>query len=208
MYVPQRFQPSDPRLIESFIRENPFALVVASGTRAPAATHVPVVPVPHRTPGEPGGLEVCFHLARANPHCTLLAGGPCLIVFHGPHAYISPRHYDTTASVPTWNYVAVHVSGSAHTVAVDEEYGELMELTIAAIDPSYLSQFRSLPAEYRSRMQHSTVMFRMKAETVEASEKLSQNRTEEERRRIAEALRRAPDSSTRNIGERMARSLE
>ena len=50
-------------------------------------------------------------MARANSQWQSAAGRPVLAIFHGPHAYISPSWYESADVVPTWNYVAVHVSG-------------------------------------------------------------------------------------------------
>ena len=83
-----------------------------------------------------------------------------------------------------------------------------MELTISTIDPDYLPQWKTLPPEYRSRMRDQTVMFRMVAEWVEASKKLSQNKTHAERRRIADALLQDRSSPAREIGTLISRSID
>lgn len=33
------------------------------------------------------------------------------MIFHGPHAYVSPTDYLSSFNVPTWNYTAVSVDG-------------------------------------------------------------------------------------------------
>ena len=95
------------------MRANPFAILVSSADRGPFATHVPVV---IREYGE--RLVIRGHVAKANPHWKFLEdNSTCLIIFHGPHAYISPSNYETREAVPTWNYGAVHAYGSAETFA-------------------------------------------------------------------------------------------
>jgi transcriptional regulator len=61
---------------------------------------------------DPSGQRLQFHLARANPQVEALERrGRATVVFHGPHAYVSPRHY-AAPNVPTWNFAAVHVDGA------------------------------------------------------------------------------------------------
>src|SRR5687767_14740706 len=107
MYVPPIFEETRPDVLAALMRENPFATVVSAGGEAgPTATQVPVFF--DASAGGHGSLR--FHFARPNPHARLLAeGGPTLVMFHGPHAYVSPTWYRSGGpAVPTWNYAAVH----------------------------------------------------------------------------------------------------
>ena len=90
MYVPESFNPVSADWIPSFIRTNPFALLICSGDGSPLATHLPIISIPR--PGVANGLELYFHLARANPQSARIANERCLVVFHGAHAYIYRRN--------------------------------------------------------------------------------------------------------------------
>src|SRR5580692_11611886 len=81
-----------------------------------SATHLPLVV---KDEGEHGLIE--GHFAKANPHWRSLAGRETLVVFHGPHSYVSPTLYTEELSVPTWNYIAVHAYGTLSLV--EEESG-------------------------------------------------------------------------------------
>lgn len=61
------------------------------------------------------------HVARRNPQSDLFDGRKVDVVFHGPHAYISPQLNDND-DVPTWNYVNVHVTGTV--VRIDDDAGK------------------------------------------------------------------------------------
>src|SRR4051794_28060646 len=105
MYVPAVFAESRRDVLHAFMREHSFATVVTGAGAGLVASHVPVVLLADR--GEHGTLQ--FHLARPNPQGeALTAGAETLVMFHGPHAYVSPTWYETAERVPTWNYVAVH----------------------------------------------------------------------------------------------------
>lgn len=58
------------------------------------------------------------HVARRNPQAGLFDGRTVDVIFHGPHAYISPQLNDND-DVPTWNYVNVHVAGPAMRIEGD-----------------------------------------------------------------------------------------
>ena len=91
MYVPAAFEETRPEVLAALMRENPFAIVVSNGSESgPMASHVPV----YFDAGGGARGNLRFHLARPNPHAALLAhAGERLIVFHGPHAYVSPTWY-------------------------------------------------------------------------------------------------------------------
>ncbi len=86
MYIPEHFRIEDRATALAFMRANPFAILVSNTDDGPFATHVPVV---IRESGDQ--LTIRGHVAKANPHWRYLQNNPaCLMIFHGPHAYISP----------------------------------------------------------------------------------------------------------------------
>ncbi|HET8726247.1 MAG TPA: FMN-binding negative transcriptional regulator, partial [Alphaproteobacteria bacterium] len=110
MYTPPQFAEQDQARIAAFIRANDFGLLVSRSPAGLAASHLPFLF------DEPGG-RLFAHVARANDQWRDIgAAGPVLVVFSGPHGYVSPRWYETQPAVPTWNYEAVHVTGRARAV--------------------------------------------------------------------------------------------
>ena len=113
MYVPRHYSPDDTAVAHDLIRSNVFATLVTEVSGRLDATHVPVVLDGDR--GELGSLR--FHLARANPTSKALTDDrEVLMVFVGPHTYVSPDWYATDNLVPTWNYAVVHGYGMPRTL--------------------------------------------------------------------------------------------
>ncbi len=109
MYTPRDFAETRLDVIHEAIRSNPFATLVTAGADGLVATHLPVILDDAASPN--GTLRA--HVARANRQWHDF-DGEVLVIFSGPHAYISPSWYgDTQPSVPTWNYLAVHAYGAA-----------------------------------------------------------------------------------------------
>ena len=185
MYLPGGNRVEDPDFIRTFMREHPFALLVSVVDDEPFATPVPVTVC-----DSDDGLLVRGHLARANPQAEVLDGATALVVFDGPHAYISPRHYDATESVPTWNYVTVHATGNARTLPSEDvpAHEALLAELIAEHEPSYQQRWDAMAEGFRSRMLRGIVGFEVKVARLEGKAKLSQNKSAGERRRIAAAL--------------------
>ena len=173
------------------MRANPFAILVSNGEGGPFATHVPVV---LRESGD--HLTIRGHVAKANPHWRYLQKDPtCLMIFHGPHAYISPSNYDTREAVPTWNYAAVHIYGTAKTVVDPEQLLTMLHDLIPMFDALYEQQWESLNETYRQRMLGHIVGFEVAVTRIEAKLKLSQNRTRKEQQQVIDSLGAVPDTA-------------
>jgi transcriptional regulator len=205
VYIPNQYRMEDRGELVAFMRANPFALVVSGTGGAPLATHLPL------TIAEEGErVLIRGHFARANPQWRALDDGQTLVVFSGPHTYVSPAHYDRRESVPTWNYLAVHARGQARTVSCETDRGQLeslLEELIGANEPAYLEQWRDLGERYREGMLRGIVGFELAVESLEGKAKLSQNKSLDEQRRIARALADGERPEERALGEEMARRL-
>jgi len=199
MYIPEFNRQEDRSTALSFMRANPFAILVSNADGVPFATHVPVLIEEHADQ-----LVVRSHMARANPHWkSMKEGEESLIIFHGPHAYISPSLYEIRESVPTWNYAAVHVYGEPTLFSGEESLTETLNQMINTFESSYMAQWSEMSEEYRSRMMKHIVGFEIRAKRLEAKFKLSQNRTKGEQARIIESLSQNPDSNISGIAELM-----
>ena len=191
MYIPEHFRMEDRATAIAFMRANPFTILISATADGPFATHVPVV---IRESGEQ--LVIRGHVAKANPHWRHLEAHPqSLIIFHGPHAYISPANYNTREVVPTWNYGAVHVYGNARTFSADDELLGVLHELIPLFEAAYAGQWASLSEAYRTRMLSHIVGFEIAVTKIEAKFKLSQNRTRDEQQRIIDSLGGAPDTA-------------
>src|ERR687890_349960 len=108
MYIPEHFREGRIEVLHDFVRRYSFGTLVSQVEGEPFATHIPFLLDGGRGPN--GTLRA--HVARANPHWRGLRGDTtALVMFQGPHAYVSPSWYATPVAVPTWNYSAVHAYG-------------------------------------------------------------------------------------------------
>ncbi len=115
MYSPPAFRETRPEVLAQLVRTHPLGLLITAGPGGLMANPVPFL----IDDGDPPVLRA--HLSRANPQLAELAGGvPCLVVFQGPQAYVSPAWYatkqETGKVVPTWNYIIAQARGTAHVV--------------------------------------------------------------------------------------------
>ncbi len=200
MYIhPLNAWENQPEVLD-FIRKNAFATLYAQVDGKPWATHLPLF-----LEGTPEGKFVLHgHLAKANPQWKQLTQAEeVLVVFQGPHAYISSSWY-THENVPTWNYLAVHVYGKARLIEGEEllhhlktlvdqyETGRPNRVQVETMTPNYLDgQIRAL------------VGFEIEIKEVHASAKLSQNRDDENYERIVQQLEQSPLASDLEVAKEM-----
>jgi transcriptional regulator len=201
VYTPKFNQLSDRAILLEAMQRYSFAILFGGDgvNGAPTATHLPLIV---KDEGPHGVLE--GHFARANNHWQALAGREALVVFPGPHSYVSPTNYVEELSVPTWNYIAVHAYGKL-TLVEDEAGKEALVAGLIAIhEPRYAEQWRGLPEGYRRTMLAGITGFRIPIERIEGKFKLSQNRKEQERANV-HATQAAGSSDERELAEWMER---
>lgn len=204
MYIPRHFEVTDTAWCHALMRAQSFAVMItADDAGVPFATHLPILV--DETRGPLGTLR--GHVARANPHWRHLAAGrPTLVVFSGAHAYVSPAWYATHPAVPTWNYVAVHATGTAALVEDAERVRTLLADLVHVYEGSGPAawSFEALPADYVAGMQRGIVAFEMPIDRLEGKAKLSQNRDAVDQGRTREALASSDDPVARAVAALMA----
>ncbi len=176
------------------MRANGFPLLVTGTGGTLHGSHLPAT-VQERE----GQLCIDMHMARNNPQWQEFFDDEVLVVFSGPHAYISPRWYEQKPRVPTWNYAAVHAYGVPTIIAEETRKHESQRRLVAFYDPEWLPQFDKLPAEYVSSMLGGIVNFEIRVTRIETRWKLSQNRGRREQELIAAALEKSGDSVERAL---------
>lgn len=183
MHPDPAFHIDDPVLYGMLIEAVGFGMVYAATPDGPRVAHTPMVSMP--------GDKVHFHLANANALTPHLDGTRALLLVNGPSAYVSPRWYEDPGQVPTWNYVAIEMDGPVRRLA-DEELADLLG-AIGGRHEGRLgghSRWRPdhVPAERWSRLFAGITGFEMAVETWRPTFKLSQNKSGEDRERVADAL--------------------
>jgi transcriptional regulator len=191
LYSPAHHRVEDPAELARFMRAHAFAIVVTAPDGVPRATHVPCAVV-----GEGDRMELLAHLARANPQWRDFDGArTALVIFGGPHAYVSPRHYERAKAVPTWNYAAVHAYGRPRCAETRDEAVAVLEALGRAHDPDYVDRMHAMPGDYMEAMLRGIVAFGMPVDRLEARYKLSQEKQPRERGRIVAELAASSDSA-------------
>ena len=201
MYVPSSFAESDPAKLFEFIDAHGFGLLV-SGDGEPFASHLPLLL--DREAGPRGSLV--GHMARANPQWRHAEGREVLAVFSGPHAYVSPTWYEAENVVPTWNYVAVHASGTFRAVEGDE--------TVRIVRAAVEKYEATMPASWRfdagspfsRRLLEGVVAFRIEITRLEGKWKLGQNRTDADHAGALAGLRATNEPANLDLAVYMERS--
>jgi transcriptional regulator len=179
MYIPHHFRQDDPSELAGFITNNSFGTLVTVLDGVPFATPLPFLFDSER------GLQgsVRGHMARANPqwHHLESPNNEVMVLFQGPHGYVSPSWYKESPSVPTWNYMAVHVYGVARITSL-EELIDILRTTVLTYEQPRDNPWRfdSLSDEYVEKMSRGIVGFEIDITRVEGKFKLSQNRSEED----------------------------
>jgi transcriptional regulator len=195
MYSPSYNQVESRAEVLDFMRANNFALLVTGTGGSLHGSHLPVM-VTERD----GRIVLDMHMARNNPQWREFFDEEVMVVFFGPHAYISPRWYEEKERVPTWNYAAVHAYGLPVMVEDGEAKHASQRRLVAAMDPQWLPQFDALPPQYVKGMLQGIVNFEIAVTRLETRWKLSQNRSPREQELIAAELEKSDDSAERALG--------
>jgi transcriptional regulator len=201
MYVRPAFDETDPARIRALIQANPFGLLItSSATRGLGAS-----PIPFLLEEDGEGFTLWGHLAAGNPQCDTLNGSEALATFGGPHAYVSPGWYGVQPSVPTWDYAAVHVSGTLEPVTDPEQVAASLQ-RMAAWDPVGFDVGAMAP-DYRARMIAGVRAFTLRPRKVEAQWKMSQNRSVGDRARVIAALEAQGDPMSVSVAKLIGETL-
>lgn len=207
MYIPASNAEHRPEVLFAFIEAHPFGALVTAAADGLFATHLPFIVDPAR--GAHGVLE--GHLARANPHHRQLStGSEAMVIFTGPDAYITPGWYPSKAedprTVPTWNYVAVHVYGTLRFT--DDRtflHRHLEQLTTRheASRPMPWA-ITDAPADYVSALERAIVGLELTITRIEGKWKMSQNRTDADIDGVIAGLGASAHAHERAVGEIVA----
>jgi transcriptional regulator len=194
MYSPVYNRLEDRAELLEFMRANSFVLLVTGTGGTLHASHLPAT-----VHEDADKLRIDMHMARNNPQWKEFFDDEVLVVFSGPHAYVSPRWYEEEERVPTWNYAAVHAYGVPKMIHERKIKHQSQRRLIATLDPQWLPKFDALRAEYVDMMLDGIVNFEIVVTRLETRWKLSQNRTRREQESIASRLDASSDSVERAL---------
>jgi transcriptional regulator len=200
VYLPKHFEETREDVLAAFIAEHGFADLVTHGADGLAASQIPIL-------YDAARRVLRGHVAKPNPQAQHFRDGAAAVaIFWGPHAYVSPRWYETHPAVPTWNYAAVHVAGRLRAI----EEPAALEAIVRELSAKYEAgaekpwRFEALPEPYTRGMLKGIVGFELAIERLEGKFKLSQNRSERDQRNVAAALSESPRAEERELAALMA----
>jgi transcriptional regulator len=203
VYLPKHFTETRSAELAGLMQRYSFATIVTHGDGGLTASQLPFM---YRAEKGVHGTLLC-HLAKPNPQVAdLRAGREVLVIFSGPHAYVSPSWYATRPAVPTWNYAAVHAYGTPRPI---EEPDALIRL-VGALTEIYEGgrgapwRLADEPAEYVEGMVRGIIGFAIPVTRLEGKYKLSQNRSATDRQRVMAALREERDTLAHDVAALMA----
>jgi transcriptional regulator len=194
MYSPPYNQLEKRTELLEFMRAHNFALLVTGTGGMLHGSHLPVM-----VREQDGKFVLDMHMAKNNAQWKEFFDDEVMVVFFGPHAYVSPRWYEDKERVPTWNYAAVHAYGVAKLVEDEKAKHASQRRLVAAMDPQWLPKFDALRPDYVKNMLDGIVNFEIGVTRIETRWKLSQNRGGREQALIAAELEKSPDSVERAL---------
>jgi transcriptional regulator len=186
MYLPKFYEVNDRSKLFDFMKNNSFGILFSHTGDEPMASHLPFVI------NEEGGEQglIIGHMAKANDQWRYADGQQVMVVFSGPHTYVSPTWYQEDETVPTWDYVAVHATGIFKAY---EDRTELEEAVVRLTDQHEASQPKPWElepnTEYADQMFKRIVAFQIEITSIQGKWKLNQNQSDVLRERVSEKLK-------------------
>ena len=190
MYAPSYNRLEDRAELLAFMRSNNFPVLVTGLGGSLHASHLPAM-----IHEEGGKIVIDMHMAHANAQWQEFFDEEVLVLFTGPHAYVSPRWYEEAERVPTWNYAAVHAYGMPKIVAERGAKHASQRRLVEYLDPQWLPKFDALSEKYVSGMLNGIVNFQVAVTRIETRWKLSQNRGRREMELIIAELEKAGETA-------------
>jgi transcriptional regulator len=201
VYIPKHFQIQDEEQILQFIENHSFATLFSQHEGEPYATHLPI-------DLDRENKKLYGHFAKANPQWTDIEGQQVLVIFQGPHSYISPSWYETSKAVPTWNYVSVHVYGSLEMIKGEREVMKLLQKQVSKYEkPNSTYQLAEVDSKYVEGLRNGIVAFNINISRIEGKEKLSQNHPVQRQQLVIEQLEQTPHENNHKIAKLMREKL-
>lgn len=188
--------------MQDHIDRHPLGAWVCASPDGLVANHIPFLL--DRQEGTNGHL--LGHVSRGNSVWKALADGtPCVVMFMGPQAYISPSWYPGKQAhgkvVPTWNYITVHAHGIARVRNETEWKLDLLTRLTASQENSRPSpwQLSDAPSDYLHRLLEAVVGIEISIDRLEGKRKLSQDEDAADRLGTAKGLLQEDSSEAKEL---------
>jgi transcriptional regulator len=199
MYKFPYYTEQDEKKVIAFMKENTFAMITGFGEKYPVTTQIPL-----EVELKENKIFLHGHIMRKTDHHKAFEKNEnVLVVFTGPHCYVSASWYTNPQTASTWNYMTVHAKG--RIIFTDEEgtYNAIRSLTNKYEGLETAAAFNKMPKEYILPMLKAIIGFTIEVESLENTFKLSQNRDEASKKNIIEQLKKRGDYNSAAIANEM-----
>ncbi len=201
MYIPSSNKEDNLEALHHLMRAYNFATLITSDNGTPFATHTPFML--DSTRGAYGTLV--SHMARANPqwqHFT--TAHEVMVMFQGPHAYISPAWYTAEFSVPTWNYAVAHAYGIPKIIEDQGAIQQILDELVSHHEASMPQPWTFNWSAYHINLTKAIVAFEIEITRLEGKFKLSQNRSQIDQQGVINGLNHSPFEADHAVAEMMS----
>jgi transcriptional regulator len=203
MYIKPPYAEDDLSVLHAHMKEWSFATLISRSNAGLHVSHLPFLLDAQR--GSLGTLTT--HLARANPHCdTLRTAAEVLVIFNGPHAFVSPSWYSEQRTFPTWNYAAIHAHVRLEWIDEPEAIREILARTVDTYDTPVGGSwtFGAMPEELIAPRLRAIAGVELTITRIEGKFKLNQDRSAADRHGVIAALQRQGTTQDRALAQLMA----
>lgn len=185
MYDISYFKEKEKAEIIAFMKKNSFAIITGMGENFPVATQIPL-----EVEEQDGKLFLHGHIMKkTDHHIAFQKNNNVLVLFTGPHCYVSASWYNNAQTASTWNYMTVHAKGKIIFTDDDGTYEAVKSITNKYEGTATKAAFNNMPKEYVLPLIKAIVGFSLEIEKLENVFKLSQNKKHDEQLNIITQLR-------------------
>jgi transcriptional regulator len=210
MYLPKHHALTDPGAMQAHIEKHPLGAWVCLSDGNLVANHIPFFL--DRGSGSQGRLM--GHVSRANPVWRLLTSdAPSVVMFMGPHAYITPSWYPGKQAhgqvVPTWNYATVHAHGVARAVEDPDWLLDMLQRLTDAQEWPRPTPWRvtDAPSAYIQPMLRAVIGIEITIDRLEGRLKVSQDEALADRQGTVAGLMQEPDTQAQAVAELVRQAM-
>jgi transcriptional regulator len=203
MYKFSHYTEQDHEKVIAFMEANPFAIITGIGEQYPVATQIPLeIKIVNDK------IVLQGHLMRkTDHHIAFEKNNQVLVLFTGPHCFISASWYTDPLVGSTWNYMTVHAKGRMSFMDEAGTRDAVKKVSDKFEGTHSQGAFDQLPEGYISQMMKAIVGFSIEVESLDNVFKLSQNRDVASQKNIIEQLKQRGDDHSVMIAEEMQRRL-
>jgi transcriptional regulator len=199
MYKFPYYTEPDTEKVIAFIKDNAFATVIGIGEQYPVATQVPLT-----IEIKAGKIFLQGHIMRkTDHHLAFEKNKQVLVLFTGPHCFVSASWYSNPQIGSTWNYMTVQAKGTISFLDEAGTYNAVKALSDNYTGTDTAGSFDNLSKEYIDQMMKAITGFSIEVEHMEHTFKLSQNRDMASQKNIIAQLKQRGDANSLMIAAEM-----